>query len=371
VRDDRGVVVEWFGATTDVTDAHRAREALEETAERLQLATEAAEVGFWDLDMATKVLIWPARVKQMFGISPDRPISTDDFYAGLHPEDHERIRAAFAAAVDPDRRAMYDVEYRTIGREDGRIRWIAAKGRGLFNDRGECVRAIGTAIDITERKAADEHLRLMINELNHRVKNSLATVQGITAQTLRRGEVPDGVREALAARLIALAEAHDVLTDEKWSGAALADLVAQAAAPYVSLRGVSPFRVEGPGVFVPPKTAIALALAFHELATNAAKYGALSTPEGRVSVAWNVRGSPRGRELRLTWRESGGPPVRTPDKSGFGTRLIQNGLAAELQGVVSLDYPPTGFVCVMDALLPDPAAYDWIWACSSAEAPSG
>jgi PAS domain S-box-containing protein len=359
VLDAHGEVEEWFGASSDVTQAHRARQALEESAERLELATEAAEVGFWDLDMTTGKLIWPPRVKRMFGISPDRSISMKDFFAGLHPEDHARVAAAFDAAIDPDRRALFETEYRTVGKEDGRLRWVAAKGRALFNQRNECTRVIGTAIDITVRKASEQHLRLMVNELNHRVKNSLATVQGIAMQTLRRGEVPEAVREALASRLIALAEAHDVLTDEKWSGAELADLAAQSAAPYVSLRGVSPIYIDGPSVFLPPRTAIAMALAFHELATNAAKYGALSTPVGKVLIAWTVAHAAGGRALRLIWRESGGPAVRPPQRTGFGTRLIQRGLASELCGAVTMDYQTCGLVCTMDALLPDEPVEGW------------
>ena len=359
LRDSRGDVVEWFGAASDVTLAHRARQELEETAERLQLATEAAEVGFWDLDVTTRGLIWSPRVKQMFGLSADAGVTLEDFFAGVHPADLDRVLAAFEAAVDPAKRELYDVEYRAVGKDDRRVRWIAAKGRGYFNEAGECVRLIGTAIDITVRKAGEEHMRLMVNELNHRVKNSLATVQAITAQTLRRGEVPEEVREALASRLIALAGAHDVLTDEKWSGAELRELAAQAAAPYVSLSGASPFEIEGPSVFLPPKTAIALALAFHELATNAAKYGALSAPDGVVRIGWTVQREPGGRKLRLTWQERGGPPVRLPERTGFGTRLIQRGLASELQGKVALDYQPGGLVCIVDAHLPDDPVDGW------------
>lgn len=359
LRDSRGAVVEWFGAASDVTLAHRSRQELEETAERLQLATEAAEVGFWDLDVVARTLIWSPRVKQIFGLPPDATVTLDDFFAGVHPADHARVTAAFDAAIDPARRALYDVEYRAVAQSDRRVRWVAAKGRGYFNEAGKCVRLIGTAIDITVRKAGEEHMRLMVNELNHRVKNSLATVQAITAQTLRRGEVPEEVREALASRLIALAGAHDVLTDEKWSGAELSELAAQAAAPYIGLSGRSPFEIEGPSVFLPPKTAIALALAFHELATNAAKYGALSAPEGVVRIAWKVKRAPGGRELRLTWQEWGGPPVRAPERTGFGTRLIQRGLASELQGRVSLDYRPTGVVCTVEAHLPDEPVDGW------------
>lgn len=359
LRDAAGRITEWFGAARDVTEARRARQELEETAERLQLATEAAEIGFWDLDPITDALILSPRVKQIFDLPPEGPIFTADFNSRVHIDDEARVAEAFAAAMDPERRALYDVELRAVGR-DGRVRWVAAKGRGIFDDAGRCVRLIGTAIDITVRKAAEAHLRLMVNELNHRVKNSLATVQAITVQTLRRGVTSDEVREALVARLVALAEAHDVLTDAKWSGAELAELAAQAAAPYVSLSGASPFEIRGPSVFLPPKTAIAMALAFHELATNAAKYGALSRPDGKVLIVWRVTTISGGRALHLTWRERGGPEVRPPEHTGFGTRLIQRGLASELQGEVVLDFRPTGLVCTVEAHLPNEPIEGWM-----------
>ncbi len=158
LKNDAGEILEWFGAAADVTERKGAEEALRERDEQLRLATEAAEVGLWDVDTVSDTLFWPPRVKAMFGISPHVPVSMVDFYAGLHPEDREQTAEAFAAALDPDRRALYDVEYRAIGRDDGLIRWIAAKGRGIFNDKGRCVRVIGTAIDITERKRSAEAL---------------------------------------------------------------------------------------------------------------------------------------------------------------------------------------------------------------------
>jgi PAS domain S-box-containing protein len=126
--------------------------------ESLRLATAAAEVGTWDLDLTTDVLTWCARTKRMFGISPDVPCSMDDFYAGLHPEDREATVEAFAMSLDPARRVTYDVEYRTIGKEDGVVRWVAAKGKGVFDESARCIRALGTAIDITERKKSEERL---------------------------------------------------------------------------------------------------------------------------------------------------------------------------------------------------------------------
>ena len=148
----------FHGVVRDVTARRRAEEALHESEERLRLATEHAEIGFWDVDPINDVLIWPPRVKAMFGISPHVPVSMSDFYNGLHPEDRGKTSEAYAAAADPARRAIYDVEYRTIGREDGLLRWVAAKGRGVFDAAGHCIRFIGTAIDITKRMAIEAAL---------------------------------------------------------------------------------------------------------------------------------------------------------------------------------------------------------------------
>ena len=158
----------------DLIERLQTEAALKQSEEQLRLATEAADVGFWDVDGATGALYWPPRVKAMFGISPDVPVSMDDFYAGLHPADRDFVSAEFAAAADPATRALYDVEYRTIGKEDGIERWVAAKGRGVFDDEGRCVRVIGTAIDITARRAAEERLRELNENLEQRVAAAVA-----------------------------------------------------------------------------------------------------------------------------------------------------------------------------------------------------
>ena len=158
----------------DLIERLQTEAALKQSEEQLRLATEAADVGFWDVDGATGALYWPPRVKAMFGISPDVPVSMDDFYAGLHPDDRDFVSAEYAAAADPATRALYDVEYRTIGKEDGIERWVAAKGRGVFDDQGRCVRVIGTAIDITARRAAEERLRELNENLEQRVAAAVA-----------------------------------------------------------------------------------------------------------------------------------------------------------------------------------------------------
>ena len=143
----------------DVSERKAAEAAVREAEERLRLATDNAEIGFWDVDLVNNVLIWPPRTKAMFGISPGVPVSMDDFYAGLHPDDREATSSAFQGAADPERQALYDVEYRTIGKEDGAVRWVAAKGRGVFDEAGRCLRVTGTAINVTERKLTEAALR--------------------------------------------------------------------------------------------------------------------------------------------------------------------------------------------------------------------
>jgi two-component sensor histidine kinase len=204
---------------------------------------------------------------------------------------------------------------------------------------------VGTNVDVTERKVAEEHQRLLINELNHRVKNTLAIVQGIAWQSFRGPGVQAGAREAFEGRLAALAAAHDVLTRQNWEAGSILEIVAEATAPHHAADGR--LTAEGPAVDLEPKTAVALALAMHELATNAVKHGALSTPAGRVEVRWSVHGG----LLRLSWRESGGPLVPPRRGRGFGVRLLEQGLAAELGGEVTLEFRPEGLVCRVEAPL--------------------
>ncbi|HEX2256994.1 MAG TPA: HWE histidine kinase domain-containing protein [Afifellaceae bacterium] len=196
-----------------------------------------------------------------------------------------------------------------------------------------------------ERRRAEEQRTLLLNELNHRVKNTLATVQALAMQTLRNTERSAEARDLFDARLAALSQAHDVLTSQSWSGASLEEIVRRALAPFELPGGR--MAVEGPEVRLSPKQALALSMALHELATNAAKYGALSNETGRIRVAWELAPSSESIELRLTWTEEGGPPVRPPARKGFGSRLIERSLASELGGAVTVDYRYEGLVCTV------------------------
>jgi two-component sensor histidine kinase len=189
-------------------------------------------------------------------------------------------------------------------------------------------------------EAETEHQRLLAQELSHRIKNILATVQAIASQTL--GGVEEAARQAFADRLVALARAHDLLTETEWTGVPLDQLVAAAMSPFEDGHR---FQIDGPAMLLPPRQAIAFALALHELATNALKYGALSTRGGQVHIGWALQ----DKGYRLSWVEQGGPMVVSPTRTGFGTRLLKRNLAAELSGEISLDYLPEGLRCEISA----------------------
>jgi two-component sensor histidine kinase len=201
----------------------------------------------------------------------------------------------------------------------------------------------GASKDLTERKRAEELQRLLLNELNHRVKNTLATIQAIIAQTLRSAPDLASAREALDHRIRSMAQAHDLLTSRSWTGANLADVVTRA------LDAFNPAQVgvSGPALEVSSKHALTLSLALHELATNASKYGALSCPQGRVNVQWKVQAG----LLRLDWEETGGPPVAPPTAKGFGSRLLEVVVPRDLGGDTKLAYDVAGIRCSMTARL--------------------
>jgi len=202
--------------------------------------------------------------------------------------------------------------------------------------------------DITERKEAEERQKLLVDELNHRVKNTLATVQSLATQTARGTDSPDAFRNAFEGRLIALSLAHDQLTRRHWRSADLRDIVAGATKPHLA-GAQEQIAISGEPLTVTPRVALTLALALHELTTNAAKYGALSVPSGHIDVGWRVeRGPGKTPLLQIDWRERLGPPVERPKRQGFGSRFIEGSVSSELQGKATLDYDPAGLSCTME-----------------------
>ena len=231
---------------------------------------------------------------------------------------------------------------------DGSAVAILTQASPLRDPSGKVIGAVCAALDISERKRTEDHRMLLLNELNHRVKNTLAIVQSIAAQSLRSSQSTASGRKSFEARLMALSRAHDVLTAESWQGANLDEIIAQAIAPY---RGPQPNRIaiEGPPIRLPAKMALSFSMALHELATNAAKYGALSDHKGTLKIAWHVERNDRSSRLRLEWRELDGPPVVPPQHKGFGSRLIERGLAQELNGEAKMEYLPDGLRCAIEA----------------------
>ncbi|WP_085811408.1 sensor histidine kinase [Sphingomonas sp. TZW2008] len=209
--------------------------------------------------------------------------------------------------------------------------------------------------DVTERKRAGERQQLLISELNHRVKNTLAIIQALAQQSFKGVLPPDTERASFEARLATLAAAHNLLTRQSWESVSLEDVV-QTAVGAVCGAEAQRHRTEGPEVTLTPQVAVSIAMVFHELCTNAVKYGALSTGRGTVTTRWEIgrtQGEPR---LKLHWIEEGGPPVVPPERKGFGTRMIQRALAADLDAQVELDFRRDGLICRLDAPLPGVAA---------------
>src|SRR5579863_5702470 len=213
-------------------------------------------------------------------------------------------------------------------------------------ERDRAKSADSLTLEIEHRRRIERHQNLLLDELNHRVKNTLATVQAMAIQTMKGVDV--GARDAFLARLFALSSQHDLLTLDNWEGASLEGVVRRALRPWRDDE-LARFQVEGQPVHLAPKRALALGMAFHELATNAGKYGALSNATGTVSVRWAILAD--GKTLSFTWEEHGGPPVKPPSHRGFGLRLIEHGMGRELSGSVLLDFRPQGLVCKWDMKL--------------------
>lgn len=349
VRGPAGEVVRWYGTCTDIHDLRTAQDVARRAEERYRLAFRATKDAIWDVDLATDELDWNEALQTAYGYEPETTRVTADWWLEhIHPDDRARVDASARAAIAGDS-SEWSEEYR-FRRADGSYAEVRDRAAIIRNENGHAVRMIGAMLDLTDWKKAEAHQRLLINELNHRVKNTLAIVQGIAHQTFKHDGAAAPAREAFEGRLAALAAAHDVLTDRSWAPVSLVKVIEDAIAPHGGRAGR--FALEGPDVDLPAKAAVSLALAVHELSTNAVKYGALSRPGGRVAIGWTAE---RGR-LRLVWSESGGPEVEEPSRRGFGTRMIERGLSSELDGSAVIEFRRDGLVCTIEAPLPKASA---------------
>jgi PAS domain S-box-containing protein len=265
---------------------------------------------------------------------------------GSDAEALTRIKAEFEGSSSSGTEIFYR-------RKDGSEFWAALFVSPVRDAGGDVVQYFASLIDLSKHKEDEVRSRMLIDELNHRVKNTLSTVQSIVWQTLRTTTDPKAIRQSIESRLFALSRSHDLLTREKWESAGLFDIAHDAMEPF----GVSGGRADrivitGENIRFPPTAALALSIAFNELATNAVKYGALSNAAGSILIGWTMETAPAGKRLLLNWTEKGGPRVTAPAHKGFGSRVLERGLTHELEGTVHLDYRPDGLVCTMDIPLP-------------------
>ncbi|EIZ86817.1 PAS sensor protein [Methylobacterium sp. GXF4] len=345
----QGKAVRFIGTVRDVTASRQAEQDLRETEERYRMASRATNDAIWDWNLASDHIRWNEAVQTLFGYAADEVGPSGAWWKShIHPDDRERVKTSIYAVID-DSTEHWSDEYRFL-RADGSYAYILDRGYVIRDAQGHAVRMIGAMLDITARKRAEEHQRLLTGELQHRVKNTLAMVQAIANQTLRNATSPQEAREAFQARLIALGKAHDILTQASWTAAPIAEVIEGALS--VHRQDAARIRISGPNVLLAAKPALSLALALHELATNAAKYGALSNESGIVELRWHVIHDDTAPRFCLTWSEQGGPPILSqPARRGFGSRLIERSFAAEVGGEVKLTYAPTGVVCRLEATL--------------------
>ncbi|NDV86437.1 PAS domain S-box protein [Aurantimonas aggregata] len=336
-----GSYLGYVGSVIDIHERREAEIALRESEDNYRHVVELNPQTTWTAGSDG----WIDRVAERWREWTGSSGMGEAWGEALHPEDVEPSLVAWKQSLSTGE--PYDVEHRAR-MVSGRYRWMHSRAYPRRDAEGQIVRWYGSTEDIHERKTGEEHLHLMINELNHRVKNSLATVQAIASQTFRNPASYERARDDFSHRLLALAQAHDVLTETSWTGATLQAVVDRALAAHRGAEGDGQITANGPPVNLTPKTALALSMALHELCTNASKYGALSVEDARVAIDWTEEGQPSDRRLRMTWREIGGPTVTAPTRKGFGTRLIEKSLAGELDGAVALSFEPDGVVCRID-----------------------
>ncbi len=370
VFDREGELTFFFASQFDVTlereklvRIQRDRDALEQEIERrtreltrsqdrLRFIVKAGRFGSWMLDLADMRLVTSDVCKENFGRDPHDSFSYAELVASISPDDQARMKAAVQNSIDMQ--TDYDIEYR-IHTPDGEMRWLQIRGQTYYDVDGQPLSMAGVSIDVTDRKRGEEHRALLAEELNHRVKNSMATMQSIAHQTLNNATSLAEARTSLDARLLSLASAHDVLTRENWEGATLVEIAEKALQPFRQKDGQR-FKIGGPPVRLTPRHALAFVMALHELATNAVKYGALSNGKGRVILNWDIIDDSKPDFLWVRWEEIGGPTVTPPQRKGFGSRMIERALAAELGGTAEIDYRPRGVICTVEAPLPSKPA---------------
>ncbi|TCR94926.1 PAS domain S-box protein [Rhizobium sp. BK418] len=323
-----------------------ARKSAQEAERLLASIIASSNDAILSIDLGMTITNWNAAAERLYGYTRDEAVGKSVLMLlpeGRRDEEPEILRQVSAGkVVEP-----YETQRR---RKDGGLVDVQLSVSPIYDSNGRTIGASKVAHDITARKEAERLQTVLTSELNHRVKNTFSTVIAIARQTLDREGTDRNQVSAFQDRLISMAKAHDLLTHRDWQRADLGELVSQVLEPYPPER----FDIEGCAVLLPQKAVLSFSLAIHELATNAAKYGALSVAQGRVSISWSYEEAIT--RLRFRWVERDGPTVQPPSRKGFGSRLVERLLAAELNGRSTINYDPAGVICEIEAILDPDAA---------------
>jgi two-component sensor histidine kinase len=327
-----------------------ARAALVREEKRRAIAVEAGGLASWVWDVRSGIIECDAALPVQFDLPPTTRLTARELFIRIDRRDANLSRAGFRQSLSTS--DDYSGEYRVKTAKP--TRWLASRSRVVERDaQGLPVMVFGVNYDISERKFTEERQRHLLRELNHRVRNTLATVQALASQTVRHARNPDEFLEAFSARLQALGLAHGLLSDHEWRGIGISELVRREVKPFDDSDSRR-ILISGDDVLLSPDQALGLGLILHELGSNAVKYGSLSTPAGKVQVAWRVDGWRTKRRLVLDWKETGGPAVVPPDRHGFGSILIRRSLAKVLSSEVRHDFAPDGVTAEISIPLDEP-----------------
>lgn len=332
--------LEHLNQSLELRVAERTAE-LQHSHARLRLALDIARLGTWDWDLDTDKATWSESYCAMLGYEPGAISSSYEAWrARVHPEDAEAAEAAIRHTIDTG--APFRHVYRVV-RSETDHGWLETRGQLEFDATGRPRRMLGVAMDVTEYKASEERQMLMLRELHHRVKNTLATVQAIANLSARNAHDIDTFRDSFSTRIQSLGRTHTMLVAANWQAIEIRAIL-QGELGSFNDRGSPRIDMAGPAVELPSETALSLGLAVHELTTNAVKHGALSVPDGRVLIAWSIADHDDGAALEFEWKEAGGPQVFTPKVHGFGSLLLQRLFSAQTKGSAEISYPASGVV---------------------------
>lgn len=332
-------------AAAPIDALQRKTDELARSEERYRYALMAGRLVHCETDLTTGTRIWREDSMALFGLKLENGIGRlggddDEFRKAVHPEDRPLVAKVYELAQTQD---WFPVEYRIV-RPDGSIRWLSGGGQVAARAAdGKPLRLVHVVTDITERKNSEEHVQALLRELTHRGKNLLAVIQAIASQTGRRSDTIEEFQESFSRRLQGLAASHDLLVTQNWKGASLGDLLRDQLGVFASTDS-SAIALSGPEVFFNPQTTESIGLALHELATNAVKHGALSTPDGKVSVSWAIEPAAAAapERLNLAWLERGGPAISQPTRNGFGHVVFERIVARSLNAELKMAFDPEG-----------------------------